>query len=374
MFIISFSHENPVFARDYVNTLVRRYIEENVSSKRQDTNEATKFLAGQIATVKEKLDRAEAESSRFKRANGNILAENEASILREISDAQQKIQEIAMKRDQLEAQRNRARNGNSHASRLTALQKRLDELSPVYTENYPEVIRVKNEIESVREEMKAGKIGARQDGNPEEVERITIELKTLRESELNLKHFIASRRTSMQSIPAARASMEALEQERANQKNLYEQLLARHGQSEVSKQLEVQDKATPFRIVDPAVLPMKGTGPDRVRMILLGIMAGFAGSFGLLLLLDYLDNSVRDLDTLKSLGVTILAVVPRIVAPAQLELSRKKDKRFFICTGAYFSLLLAALSIEYMRNFSINVVDPVLIKESLSQLKDMVLK
>ena len=35
MFIISFYDKNPRLARDYVNTLVRRYVEENISTKRR---------------------------------------------------------------------------------------------------------------------------------------------------------------------------------------------------------------------------------------------------------------------------------------------------------------------------------------------------
>jgi succinoglycan biosynthesis transport protein ExoP len=48
MFMVSMTHSNPVIARDFVNALVRRYIEESLSSKRDDTYGANKFLMGQI--------------------------------------------------------------------------------------------------------------------------------------------------------------------------------------------------------------------------------------------------------------------------------------------------------------------------------------
>ncbi|MDA8424028.1 MAG: Wzz/FepE/Etk N-terminal domain-containing protein, partial [Nitrospiraceae bacterium] len=67
LFMISFVDKDPRLARDYVNALVRRYIEENLSSKRQDSYDATKFLGEQISTVKQKFEEAEAKLNSFKR-------------------------------------------------------------------------------------------------------------------------------------------------------------------------------------------------------------------------------------------------------------------------------------------------------------------
>ena len=295
LFTVSYSHGDPRFARDYVDALVRRYIKETMSIKREESTDATKFLSGQISAVKEKLDKAEAQANSFKTEKANILGENEQNILQEISDAQGKIDEISVKRNQLEAQRNMVRKNDPLSMKLAGLQKRLEELNVVYTDNYPEVISVKNEIESIKREIKPdrGAGGGFAAMNSQELEKIGIELKTLGDLEKNQKRFIASKRAVMQNLPAARAALAALEQERNSRKSLYEQLVARHGQSELSKQMEVQDKATPFRIVEPAIIPIKPINMNRVRMILIGIFSGLTGSLGLLVLLDYLDNSVQ---------------------------------------------------------------------------------
>src|SRR5665647_1809402 len=44
LFIVSFSNKDPRLARDFTNALVRRYIEENISSKRVESYDATSFL------------------------------------------------------------------------------------------------------------------------------------------------------------------------------------------------------------------------------------------------------------------------------------------------------------------------------------------
>jgi polysaccharide chain length determinant protein (PEP-CTERM system associated) len=247
----------------------------------------------------------------------------------------------------------------------------LHDLSLVYTDNYPEVIEVKSEIETAKEQMKTGRGGGEL---PLEDEKIRMEMKTLNATEQNLRRTIASKRAVLRSIPAVKASLEELEREKESQKDLYGQLLARYGQSEVSKQMEVQDKATNFRIVDPAVLPVKPFSPNRVIMILLGILAGLVGGIAILVIIDYLDSSVRDIDTLKSLGVPVLAIVPVIKNPDDIQATKKRDILFFGAAATYFSLILAILSIEVMREFSINLLGARQIKLDLSQLKDLILK
>jgi succinoglycan biosynthesis transport protein ExoP len=66
LFTISFTDQNPRVARDFVNTLVRLYIEDNMSSKRGESYDATKFLSEQIATFNTKLEKAEAEVNAYK--------------------------------------------------------------------------------------------------------------------------------------------------------------------------------------------------------------------------------------------------------------------------------------------------------------------
>jgi polysaccharide biosynthesis transport protein len=72
----------------------------------------------------------------------------------------------------------------------------------------------------------------------------------------------------------------------------------------------------------------------------MGIIGGIAASFGVLLLLDNMDQSVKDVSFVKSFGVPVLAVIPNIPDPQLFEAQRKRTKRLFIVAGAYFLLLL----------------------------------
>jgi polysaccharide chain length determinant protein (PEP-CTERM system associated) len=366
-FTITFTSENPRLARDYVNALVRRYIEDNITSKREESYGASSFLAEQIKTIKAKLEEAEARSNSYMRDRGGVLAQNEAAVLAEIGIAQQKLDELTMRRRQLENMRSLDRKNDPLKARLAELQKRQQELGLVYTDNHPEVIEIKNEVAALKQQLKPGYRRAESSGAPSlEMEKISMELSSLRGAENDQRRFIASKQALLRSIPAAKAGLEAVERDKNSQKLLYEQLMARYGQSEVTKQMEVQDKATTFRIVDPAILPTQPYSPQRVKIILLGVLGGLAASFAFLLLLDQLDKSVRNVESLKSLGVQILAVVPTIENPVELQALKKRDYWFYGIAGACFLMILATVPFELMRPLSMDVFSTASIKTYLS--------
>ncbi len=349
LFTISFTHTNPRIARDYVNTLVRLYIEGNVSSKRGESYDATKFLSEQIDTFNAKLQKAEGEVNAYKRDKGGIIAIDEGKLFEEINTAQQKLYDLELRRRQLEGMRQiTKRTGDPMQSRLAALQKRLDELLVEYTESFPEVVKVKGDIETVKAQMSARRGQQSQPLDPGELAKIESEISAIKITESGLRRYIDTNRALLQTIPSAKAGLEKLELEKKNQKNIYDQLFARHGQSEVSKQMEVQDKSTTFRVVDPALLPVKPSSPDRLKLMLLGIVGGVAGSFALIFLLDHLNNTVKEVDFVKGLGVPVLAVVPRLHDPAVEAKRRKRSRLILGCALVYFLVLMVFPGLELL--------------------------
>jgi polysaccharide biosynthesis transport protein len=345
LFIISFQDRNPKLARDYVNALVRRYIDENTSSKREESYGATSFLSEQMNIYKEKLQKTEEAANAFKRGAGALSTMDPSSLLKDINDSQQRADELKIKQAQLETVLANLGKAYSAQSNLPAMQKRLQELQLQYTDSYPEIIQLKDDINALQSQKKSGQGMMRPLDSPE-YERVISELRATRQAESNLRANIAKNRGLLQSIPAARATLDDLEREKQSQKSLYESMLARRGQSEVSKQLEVQDKSTVFRIVDPAVLPIKPVSPNRVKLMLLGILAGIGGGLGLVILKDLMDDSVKSVDMAKEFGLPVLAAIPRIENPLQTVLLARKDRRLFIAAGLYFSLILAVLAME----------------------------
>jgi len=349
LFIISYKDSDPKIAQNFVNTLVTLYIEENTSSKRDESYDATKFLSEQINTFKAKLEKAQDDVNAYKQNKGSVIAIDEGKLFEEINNTQQKLYDLELKRRQLEGMRQVTRkSGDPLQSKLVSLRKRLEDLRSEYTDSYPEVIMIKGEIETVKEQMKGREGGGYQPLDPNELAKIDAEIVAIKVSEEGLRRSIATNQALLRNIPSAKAGLDKLELEKNNQKNIYDQLFARHGQSEVSKQMEVQDKSTTFRVVDPAVLPVKPVSPNRLKIMLMSIFGGIAGSIGLLLMLEQMDNTVKGVDFVKGFNVPILAVIPHIRDSMELAAQRRKTIRLFTFAGIYFLFILCFPAMELL--------------------------
>jgi uncharacterized protein involved in exopolysaccharide biosynthesis len=261
-----------------VNNLVSRYIEENLSGKREDTFGANRFLLDQINHYK------------------GVVAKLEADI-------------ALLKKD---------RNVMLH-DHLLELQKKLDDLLVQYTENHPEVVKARAEIDSLKARFRTRKKPTEADAS----ENQPVETNT----------------SAVAGASYTKNQIAALERERDANKKIYDELAAAYGKSEVSTQAEMQDKAGTFRIVDPAVLPIKPISPKRLMIMLLGIAGGLAGAFALLLALDTLNQSVKRVDEIRTFGIPVLAVIPHIDSPDELIKTRRKDAYFYGLTGLFAFVL-----------------------------------
>lgn len=379
LFSVSYRDKDPKFASDYINTLVRTYIEENMSSKREEAYGANRFLSEQIKFFKEKLDSVEAEVINFRKEKGVFVAVSESAVVDEIKRAQDELEAIKIMKRELEAKKSTIAkqiaeekpytvavfSRDSLSARFAALKKRHAELLTMYTKDYPEVIKVQTEMESVRELLEK-KEGAGDEGpsdgadtemsaiNPlyqqlkEESTKTERELAAISAKEEHLKRLLASKQSYLRNIPAEKTKLSELEMERNTYRAIYEDLVAKLGQSEVSKQMEVQDKAATFRVIDPAIVANRPASPDRVRIMLLGMLAALAGAAGAVLGIDYLNTSVKRAEALRAFNVPVIAVVPYIKSAAETARTRKLDVIAYSTAAVYMALFMGLLGVEFM--------------------------
>ena len=364
LFTITFINENPRIARDFVNTLVNRYIEENTSAQRGESYGASEFLKEQIENFKEKMEKAETKLNDYKQEKGGVIAVEETKLYEGISTAEQKLYDLQLQRRQLEGMRQVTRKSSDPLnSKMGALEKRLEELRIQYTDSYPEILKIKSDIETLRDQMKTRSQVQYQSLDQQELDKINAEIDALKITEASLQRYIASNRALLRNLPTAKAGLEKLELEHQNQKNIYDQLHVRQSQSEVSKEMALQDKSTTFRVVDPAVLPVKPFSPNRLKIMLMGIAGSVAAAFGLLMLLDQMDNTVKDLNFLKGLGVPVLAVISRVHIQQEADEQAHKTKLLLSVSGVYLLILLCfplmeLLGLDYVDKL-INLLNPV---------------
>lgn len=373
LFTVSLVAGDPLFAQNFVNTLVSKYVEESISAKRDESYGANRFLVEQLETFKNKLDQAETAIINFRKKQGVYQSLNEQAELAEIKQFVLGIEDIELELQTLNARKERLAkqletldptvdifSEAGGGGRLADLERRLGELLFRYTENYPEVIRLKAEIEGMKSQQTESSDVEPNDTtkmtsvNPlyQEIQQnifeVEAEISSLMARKSNLKARVLEREKNLKDVPLAKKELAVLIQERDSQREIYQELLTRMGQSEVTKQMEISDKASTFRIVDPANYPETPVSPDMVKMILMAIVGGLGCGLGVVILLDQLNLTVNHPSQLEEMEIEILAMIPNISDGVTDVRAKRKDRILYVVGSLYFSCFVALLAAEFL--------------------------
>jgi polysaccharide chain length determinant protein (PEP-CTERM system associated) len=376
LFIVSIVDSDPHFAQDFINMLVSTYVEESLSGTRAETYGAKRFLDEQIDHFRDKLEQTENAIIDFRKKQGVYVTINEEAIIDDLRQYQRELESIEISLATLTAQRDQHQrqlktlpatlplfNEQEQGDRILALETRLRQLLLTFTDGYPEVVRLKAEIEGLKrgrrngEPSKAPSTGEMNIVNPvyQDVQQIIFDLEgqisSLQSRKQQLSKILTKREQILQEVPETQKNLALLVQDRDSSRRIYEELLLRHSQSEVSKQMEIGDKASTFRIVDAAFLPKIPISPNMLRQLLLSIAVGFAAGFGAVVLLENSSNKFRSLEQLQRYDIAILATIPTISNPDQVEQVKRLDMVIYFATSLYFAGILGALLLETYKRF-----------------------
>lgn len=106
-------------------------------------------------------------------------------------------------------------------------------------------------------------------------------------------------------------------------KTLYNDFLSKTKQAD----FQLAEQSPDLRIIEPARIPNGTVGPRRVRSILIGMFLSLVAGIGLALLLEYLDNTVKNVeDVTRATQLPTLALIPAISPSAMKALSAKRKE------------------------------------------------
>jgi polysaccharide chain length determinant protein (PEP-CTERM system associated) len=217
--------------------------------------------------------------------------------------------------------------GGSYESQKESLTRTLEDLRTKYTENHPDVIAAKKRLADL--ETKKETKDATETKDVTETYDVT---KTPRYRELNNQLAMTDRdiarfgedernivsqmgkyRARIEQTPEREQDMASLLREHNSMKETYERLLKKSQDAQQAENLEKRQKGEQFRIIDPARIPQKPFSPDIPKVLLIGLLAGIGGGFGLAFFREQLDRSFHDAGDVEiTLGLKVLSTIPRI--------------------------------------------------------------
>lgn len=342
-FALSYRGRDPQTVATVTNTLASFYIEENLKARERQATGTAEFLKVQLNDAKRRLDEQEARMGELQRRylgelpqqlQGNLATlESLNTQLRINSDNQTR---LAERRDQIAGQLAQAKLNSGGPEpdevRLARLQQELVTLRIKYTDLWPDIIRIKDEIERLQKDMAAPKPKPKPVAGPPtpEVARlqdalgsVETELRLAKQDQTRLKQGISNYQARLDNAP--KREQEYLDATRDYQgtKELYQTLSRKYDDALLAESMEQRQKGEQFRILDAALPSSTPAAPRRSRLLMASLALSFvlgAGSMVLMELLDTSFHSSRDLRAYTT--VPILVNIPRIVTEADARRSR----------------------------------------------------
>ena len=329
-FSISFMGKDPEKTMKITNALANYFIGENLKTREAQAMGTSDFLDDELSTMRKRLEEVEQALKSYRETYMGGLPEQLESNLRILDRLQEQLverrQNLTDAKGRLVAMENvisqgqnlqpAGETGTNDTLNLDQLKAQLIQLKTRYTDQHPDIIRLKKKIADLEKEPKSQVHNI-------QIEDIKREITTLTGEIADILQQIKIYEFRVEETPKREQELLSLRRDYDNINETYNSLLERKLEAELAVNLEKKQQGEQFRIIDPAKMPKRPSEPDMKKLFMIFIAAGLGIGGGLVFLLEYLDTSFRKADDIESyLGLSVLATVPVVLHPKNIRMKR----------------------------------------------------
>jgi uncharacterized protein involved in exopolysaccharide biosynthesis len=423
-FTLSFDDKNPTITQKVANELTSLFLKENIKSRTESAENATIFLSEASRRLKDKIGKIQTEFATFKEKNLNQLPQISQLNQQELTSLGSQLlnldsQERSLHERQFYLEGELAQidphalatnaTGNrvfDMKDRLKVLEAEYPSLQARYSDDHPDVIKTKREIDSLKiqsgnstdinklnAELTSKKadlalLSKQYSGKHPDILKLQKEIATLQKAMVTAHDTATTNSTVTPDNPAyitLNAQLQAIQadigalsftRKKLNQKmeelrinlreaplvekeytdliqeldntNLrYREVSAREMEAQISQQLEVQRKGERFTLIDPPQEPLEPISPNRMAILFLGFIFAIGSGFGSVFLAETIDSTINNEKTIASiLGVMPLASIPYLESRAERETFAKR--RLMILIGTLIAIAIAIIAFHFV--------------------------
>jgi polysaccharide chain length determinant protein (PEP-CTERM system associated) len=359
-FHVRFRYTDSVLAMRVTEKLGSMYVDENARDRSALAESTNRFLEGQLAGMKKRLEDQDYRLKAFREQHGNELPTQVQTNMQGIQSTQLQIQAlveaIARDRDRkmvlerlyAEAEKEPVlisaapapvEGGTTAAAyqtaqqQLTAARAVLAGLERRLTADHPDMKIARESIADLEvkaapeaERAAAGEVPVITSANPLELQRreslrnMRAEIESLqrqtdfKESEEKRLRVLAHEyQRRIESVPGIESEYIALTRDYETTQGAYKDLLRQSEAAKVALDLERRQIGEQFQVLDPAGVPTRPISPLRPLISGVGLALGMLIGLGIVALLELRDSTYRsEADVLDALALPVLAMVPHI--------------------------------------------------------------
>jgi polysaccharide chain length determinant protein (PEP-CTERM system associated) len=139
------------------------------------------------------------------------------------------------------------------------------------------------------------------------------ELARLKTEEKDLQQRIAVLQQRFDSTPGVQEGYLQLQRDYSSAKENYDVLARKYDDARLSESIETGHQGENFRILDSAVPPEGPSAPDRLRLVLMGLLLALAAMAAVVVVAEQFDRSFHSVDEVREFtAVPVLATIPQI--------------------------------------------------------------
>ena len=384
LYSVSFNDSSPQVAKDVVAELLNIFLEKTLGITRQDSSGAAVFLDKQIAVYKERLETAESALKEFKVANAGVMPGQEHSFFQRLEQAnsalsagQLSLIEATNKLAGIESELSNVSKTASVPSsagsdlvvvsplqeRINNLQEILDELQLSFTDQHPDVIATGRKIDQLKAKQGSGDVTVERSAAAEQLavnpayQQLTV-LKGEAKAEVGALQArvaeLGQRRDSLQEdvdvIPELETTYLKLTRDYGINSETYAELVKRRESARIAQRADESSDKVQFRIIEPPLLPLLPTGPNRFLLAAGVFVAALGVGGGVAWLLAQVKPAYYTRDQLAdNFDWPILGAVSMVWSTEEIA---KRRKEFFVFASLF--LLLVGLFVANLARLVVN--------------------
>lgn len=371
---ISFEARDPQIAADVVNEYVTLILAANTTTRVGQVERTLQFFQQEVQRLGEELDRQSAAITRFKTENADALPEDQSYRLGRQTLLQERLGRIEREISGAEAQKReiirifestgQIRGGAGQVVRsreqeqLIAAQSEMENLLATYSETNPRVTQLQARIDRLQAAVAAGTASQLlSDGAepipPQEVmfnttiAEIDSRLEALRAEEMATRTEFESLQQAIARSSANGIQLTSLERDYQNIQARYNAAVNNLNQAQMSERIETTAQGQRINVIENANVPRVASGPNRVRILILGVAVGLALAAGYFMLLEALDRTIRrPAELVSRFNITPIATIPYMESRA-----RKIARRSGMVAATLIVLIGVPLGLWYIDTY-----------------------
>jgi len=321
---ISYRSPSPQLSARVANGIADAFVDWGIETRTESASKASVFLGSQIETLKQEIQDRENDLQKYSQSTDiidldnpatnisvrrlDILNRDYAAAVSDRIEKQARFRELqGTTRDAL-ADSLEGSLASQERSKLLDLEREYEAKLKIYKPEWPAMLSLKGEIDSLRRSNRV--LVDEQLTNEVEFSRGEYQAALRREQSLK-NEFQKAKNEAIEDKSAA-VEYNNLKVEVSTRRALLDDLLRRQSGTEVTSRLQATRESN-VRVVDRALVPGGAFRPSLRNNLSLGI--GFGILFGALfiLLIEYLDRTIKTAEEVERLlGIGTLAVIPDI--------------------------------------------------------------